>query len=155
MDTLTPERRSWNMSRVRSADTKPEMAVRSFLHRRGFRFRLHVKTLPGKPDIVLARYRTVIEVRGCFWHRHGCRISSVPASNSEFWKEKFRRNVERDRRHEAELAARGWRLIVVWECELKKRLPLLPDLITGGDALPEPSGGMLTAAEPSSVISGE
>ena len=98
------------MSRIRSADTKPEMLVRSFLHKNGFRFRLHVKDLPGHPDIVLPKYKTVVEVRGCFWHRHpGC---------------KFKRNVERDKKHADELKVLGWRLIVVWECETtKKRFP--------------------------------
>lgn len=118
MDHLTAEKRSWNMSRIRSKNTAPEMIVRSFLHRHGFRFRLHVKNLPGKPDIVLPKYKTVIEVRGCFWHRHpGCRIASTPSSNTEYWTEKFRCNTERDRQTETELRSLGWNLIVVWGCE--------------------------------------
>ena len=118
MDKLTPERRSWNMSRIRSQDTKPEMVVRSFLHRNGFRFRLHVKTLPGHPDIVLPKYKTVIEVRGCFWHRHaGCKEATVPSSNVDFWQEKFRYNIERDLKNESALQSLGWNVIIVWECE--------------------------------------
>lgn len=120
MDTITPEQRSWIMSRVHSENTKPEMIVRSFLHRQGFRFRLHDKRLPGKPDIVLPKYKTVIEVRGCFWHHHkGCKKASVPYSNTAFWKEKFRKNRERDRKHEAKLHDLGWNVIVIWECEIK------------------------------------
>jgi len=121
VDTVTKEKRSWNMSRVHGKDTKPEMLVRSFLHRHGFRFRLHVKTLPGKPDIVLPKYRTVIEVRGCFWHRHpGCKEATMPSTNTDFWQEKFAENVARDQKTEAELTALGWNYISVWECELKK-----------------------------------
>ena len=122
MDSLTKEHRSWNMSRIRSTDTKPEMLVRSYLHGNGFRFRLHVKNLPGHPDIVLPKYKTVVEVRGCFWHRHpGCRSATNPSSNTDYWQAKFKRNVERDKKHADELKALGWRLIVVWECETSKR----------------------------------
>ena len=122
MDTLTPERRSWVMSRIHSKDTTPERIVRSWLHRRGYRFRLHVKTLPGHPDIVLPKYHALIEVRGCFWHRHrGCRTATTPSSNTRFWKDKFRRNVARDKRHEADWRALGWEVFVVWECELAPR----------------------------------
>ena len=128
MDSLTKEKRSWNMSRIRSNDTTPELAVRSFLFRHGFRFRLHVKSLPGHPDIVLPKYKTVIEVRGCFWHRHpGCRQATMPSSNVEFWQKKFKRNVDRDKETEKQLNELGWNLIVIWECELKndERLNLL------------------------------
>lgn len=128
VDTVSERQRSWNMSRIHSKDTKPEMIVRSFLHKNGFRFRLHVKNLPGHPDIVLPKYRTVVEVRGCFWHRHpGCRQATTPSTNAEFWQEKFKRNVERDRNTEKQLKELGWNLIVVWECELKndERLNLL------------------------------
>ena len=118
MDYLTAEKRSWNMSRIKSKDTAPERIVRSFLHRNGFRFRLHVKDLPGKPDIALPKYRTVIEVRGCFWHRHpGCKIASTPSTNTKYWTEKFKRNTERDQQTETELKQKGWNLIVVWGCE--------------------------------------
>jgi DNA mismatch endonuclease (patch repair protein) len=135
MDRITKEKRSWNMSRIHSGDTKPEMQVRSFLHRHGFRFRVHVKNLPGKPDIVLPKYKTAIEVRGCFWHRHeGCKVATTPKSNVEFWQEKFERNVERDKRTEKELRQLGWRVIVVWTCELKMPgfLDSLPGKIRAG-----------------------
>lgn len=135
MDTVSKEHRSWNMSRIRSKDTKPEMLVRSFLFRNGFRFRLHVKSLPGHPDIVMAKYRTVVEVRGCFWHRHpGCKVATTPSSNVDFWQEKFRKNVERDAEHTAELKRLGWNLIVVWDCETaKKNFPpqALLDFVNG------------------------
>ena len=121
MDTLTKEKRSWNMSRIKSKDTKPEMQVRSALHRAGYRFRLHVKDLPGKPDIVLPKYKTVIFVHGCFWHRHkGCPEASMPSTNQDFWKEKFRQNVKRDKKGQAALKRLGWKVIVIWECELKE-----------------------------------
>ena len=122
MDSLTKEHRSWNMSRIRSTDTKPEMLVRSFLHRNGFRFRLHVKDLPGHPDIVLPKYKTVIEVRGCFWHRHrGCKLASTPSTNTSYWQTKFKNNVERDKKHARELKALGWKLIIVWGCEATRK----------------------------------
>ena len=122
MDKRTKRQRSWNMSRVRGKDTTPEKMVRSFLHRRGFRFRLHVKNLPGHPDIVLPKYRTVIEVRGCFWHRHqGCKRATTPSSNTAFWDAKFIRNIERDKKNEILLNELGWRVIVVWECEIKQK----------------------------------
>ena len=128
MDCFDVTTRRKVMQSVRSNDTKPELVVRSFLFRHGFRFRLHVKSLPGHPDIVLPKYKTVIEVRGCFWHRHpGCRQATTPSTNAEFWQEKFKRNVERDRNTEKLLKELGWNLIVVWECELKndERLNLL------------------------------
>ena len=118
MDRLTKQHRSWNMSRIRGKDTRPEMRVRSLLHRMGFRFRLHRKDLPGKPDIVLPAYGTVIFVHGCFWHRHpGCRFAYTPKSRVDFWLTKFQRNVERHQEVEAELEALGWRVVVIWECE--------------------------------------
>ena len=121
-DTLTPEERSERMSRIRSRDTKPELALRSALHRMGFRFRVNARLLPGKPDIVLPKYRAVILVHGCFWHRHeGCKIASTPKSNTEFWEEKFARNVERDRSTVKQLAQLGWEVIVAWECELRNK----------------------------------
>ncbi len=107
------------MRRVKSANTKPEMRVRRWLHARGFRFRLHRKDLPGKPDIVLPKYRTVIFVHGCFWHGHpGCKAADLPASNREYWEAKIGRNVERDRRTRRLLREQGWRVMVVWECKL-------------------------------------
>ncbi len=108
------------MSRIRDRDTKPEKRVRSLLHRLGYRFRLHRKDLPGRPDIVLPKYKTIILVHGCFWHRHhACKYAYQPKSRIEFWKEKFHQNVERDKRKTKALKKLGWRVIIVWECELK------------------------------------
>lgn len=119
-DTLTSERRSWNMSRIRGRDTAPEMLLRSLLHRAGFRFRLHARQLPGRPDVVLPRYRAAIFVHGCFWHRHpGCRNATTPTTRREFWQEKFDDNVSRDVRNRIALEAAGWTVHTVWECELK------------------------------------
>lgn len=119
VDTLTEEQRSWNMSRIRSRNTKPEIKVRSILHRMGYRFSLHRK-LPGSPDIVLPKYRTVIFVHGCFWHRHkGCRNASAPGTRPAFWQKKFTDNISRDEKNCAELKKLGWKVIVIWECEVK------------------------------------
>lgn len=119
-DHLTKERRSWNMSRIKAKDTKPEIAVRSLLHRMGFRFRLHDKKLPGKPDIVLKKYKTVIFVHGCFWHRHtGCKDATMPKSNREFWENKFAANVKRFEYVSQQIKDIGWNVAVVWECEMK------------------------------------
>jgi len=108
------------MSRIRSKDTKPELIVRSLLHRMGFRFRLHRKDLPGKPDIVLPKYKTVIFVHGCFWHGHkGCRRSNVPKSNQEYWVPKINRNIQRDKEHYKQIKKMGWKVLVIWECECK------------------------------------
>jgi len=120
MDRISREHRSWNMSRIRGRDTKPEKAVRSLLHRMGYRFRLHGRDLPGRPDIVLPKHRTVIFVHGCFWHRHrGCKYAYTPKSRVGFWAKKFRANRLRDRRNEISLRERGWNVLVVWECELE------------------------------------
>lgn len=117
-DRLTPDQRSHLMSRVRGKDTLPEKSVRSLLHSVGYRFRLHTRDLPGSPDIVLPKYRTVIFVHGCFWHRHaGCSKATMPAANREYWKTKFAENLERDARKERELVALGWHVITVWQCE--------------------------------------
>ena len=117
-DIISKERRSWNMSRIRSKDTKPELKVRSQLHNMGYRFRLHKKELPGNPDIILPKYMIVIFVNGCFWHRHeGCKMAYNPSSNIEFWQQKFRGNVERDRKAVSELNALGWTVHTVWECQ--------------------------------------
>ena len=119
-DRISPERRSWNMSRIGSRDTKPELVVRSALHRMGYRFRLHRKDLPGTPDIVLPRHGTVIFVHGCFWHRHkGCSACYTPKTRIEFWKKKFRDNIKRDRRDTKLLRQQGWKVFVVWECETR------------------------------------
>ena len=119
------------MSRVRSKETAPERKVRSILHRLGFRFRKNVKTLPGKPDIVLPRYRTVIFGHGCFWHQHSrCKKSLRPTSNVDYWNEKLDRNIERDRETRQKLSALGWKQIIVWTCELRRSEHLAEKLIT-------------------------
>jgi len=126
MDTISKEKRSWNMSRIRSKDTKPEMQVRSLLHKAGYRFRIHVDTLPGKPDIVMPKYKSVIFVHGCFWHKHPrCKYAYSPKSRVGFWKKKFKQNVERDKRVKRELAKLGWNVITVWECQVNKTKHLL------------------------------
>jgi len=107
------------MAAIRGKDTKPELLVRSWLHRNGLRFRLHAKDLPGRPDVVLAKRRTVVLVHGCFWHSHGCANSVVPLTRQEFWVHKLASNKERDRKNEIALQALGWRVAVVWECELR------------------------------------
>ena len=120
-DHLTKEKRSWNMSRIRSKDTKPEIAVRSMLHRSGYRFRLHVKNLPGKPDIVLPKYNTVIFVNGCFWHRHqGCKYAYNPKTHVQFWRKKFKDNVVRQKAIINKLNNLGWKVKIVWECETSR-----------------------------------
>ena len=123
MDRITHDQRSYLMSQVRGKNTKPELVVRSFLHRNGFRFRLHVKSLPGTPDIVLPKYKTVIDVRGCYWHRHPeCKKTTTPSTNIAFWQKKFNENIARDQRTEAELQKLGWRVIVIWDCEIPRKL---------------------------------
>ncbi len=119
-DRISQEARSRNMAAIRGKDTKPEMAVRKSLHRKGFRYRLHVKDLPGKPDIVLPKYRTVVFIHGCFWHRHkGCKNAVMPKTNTVFWQKKLNGNVERDQKNQKMLQRMGWRIIVVWECAVK------------------------------------
>ena len=120
MDTLTPEKRSWNMSRIGGKNTRPEIAVRSLLHRMGYRFRLKNSLLPGKPDIILPKYKAAIFVHGCFWHRHeGCRFCYTPKSRLEFWNKKFASNVRRDKTVTEQIRQLGWKQIIIWECELK------------------------------------
>lgn len=152
VDRLSKERRSWNMGRIGAANTAPEKTVRSLLHTLGVRFRLHQRTLPGKPDLALKRWKTVIFVHGCFWHRHeGCRFAYVPKSRVDFWQKKFFDNTVRDRRVQSVLRASGWRVLVVWECEtadrrrlerrLRRYFPIAarPRLVTGGG--PRPAAG--------------
>jgi DNA mismatch endonuclease (patch repair protein) len=128
-DVLTPQQRSFNMSRIRSRDTKPEKVVRSIVHGLGFRYRLHKPDLPGKPDIVLVRHRKIIDVHGCFFHMHKCRFGSVvPATNAKFWRLKRLSNVERDRRNLRALKRGGWKVLIVWECETRKPASLLRKL---------------------------
>lgn len=126
---MTPEKRSWNMSRIKSKNTTPEMYMRSALHHAGYRFRLHVKTLPGKPDIVLPKYKTVIFIHGCFWHRHkGCRRATMPSTNKEYWTKKFQQTIERDKKEQRVLKNLNWQVIVIWECELNNK-DTLDDII--------------------------
>lgn len=119
-DVHEPHIRSYNMSRIRSTDTKPELIVRKFLHKKGLRFRLYDKNLPGKPDIVLPKHKTVIFVNGCFWHGHeGCKHFVIPKTKTEWWLEKINKTVRRDNENIMQLFELGWVPLVVWECELK------------------------------------
>lgn len=121
VDVVDRATRSRMMSGIRGKDTKPELIVRSFLHRAGLRFRLHAK-LPGKPDLVLLKYRAAVFVHGCFWHRHeGCRYATTPANNAGFWREKFAANVARDAKAKQQLEGFGWRVLIIWSCELDER----------------------------------
>ena len=120
-DVVTPEVRSRMMSGIRGKDTKPEMLLRRSLHALGLRYRLHVADLPGKPDLVFPRFKAVVFVNGCFWHRHaGCRYATTPATRRDFWERKFAANVARDEANQHRLLENGWRVLIVWECALKK-----------------------------------
>jgi len=153
-DVVDVSTRSRMMSGIRHKDTAPELLVRRSLHAQGFRFRLHVAGLPGRPDIILPKHRAAILVHGCFWHRHpGCRFATVPATRPEFWAKKFQRNVERDRQSERDLRQLGWRVATLWECGVRKfddealsRLAewLRSDLKTYEDPLPGNVGGTST-----------
>jgi DNA mismatch endonuclease, patch repair protein len=128
VDKLTPQRRSENMRRIRSKDTSPELVVRRLVHRLGFRYRLHVTTLPGKPDLVFPRLRKIIEVRGCFWHQHkGCVDSHIPGSRLEYWRPKLHGNVRRDKENHRKLKSLGWDVLIVWACEAECDLNTLAD----------------------------
>jgi DNA mismatch endonuclease, patch repair protein len=119
-DTFSKEKRSWIMSRIKGKNTKPEMTVRQFLHKQGFRYRLHIKGLPGKPDLVLKKYKTVIFVHGCFWHGHEkCIKARLPKTQTLWWKKKMLYNSERDRNNQRQLRKLGWRIIIIWQCKLK------------------------------------
>jgi DNA mismatch endonuclease, patch repair protein len=120
VDTITPTERSALMSRIRSKDTRPEVAVRSILHRLGYRFRLHRKDLPGRPDIVLIKHRKIIFVQGCFWHGHTCRLASKPKSNEGYWSAKLETNRARDARNIEVLVRQGWTVLELWECEVRR-----------------------------------
>ena len=121
-DVHNPKQRSYNMSRIRSKDTKPEEIVRKFLFSKGFRYRKNDARFPGKPDIVLPKYKTVIFVNGCFWHKHeGCKYFVWPENNAEFWRNKIMSNVERDKRNYEQIQKQGWRILVVWECALRPK----------------------------------
>lgn len=138
-DVHSKETRSYNMSRIRSKNTKPEIIVRKYLFSNGFRYKLHDKKLPGKPDIVLPKYKTVIFIHGCFWHGHtGCRYFVVPKTRTEWWLNKINNNISNDSRAEAALTEAGWKIITVWECQLKKTvvdqtLSLIREEITSGE----------------------
>lgn len=143
MDKISKEKRSKNMSKIKSHDTSIEIKVRKYLFSQGFRYRKNVKSLPGKPDIVLSKYKTVIFINGCFWHRHpGCKYATTPSSHQEFWQKKFTANVKNDQKNHKLLTESGWNVIVLWECkiehdfvnlmiklikELRSQLPINPD----------------------------
>lgn len=138
MDTVDPKKRSEMMSHIRSKNTKPELLIRSLLHRSGFRFRIHRRDLPGCPDIVLPKYKTIIFVHGCFWHQHpGCRKATIPETNRDFWTEKLAKNTTRDFLICNELKKQGWKTIIVWQCELKKILEV-PDILLKQIILSDP-----------------
>lgn len=122
MDNKTKAERSLNMSRIRAKDTKPELTIRRLLFADGFRYRIHVKTLPGTPDLVLPKYRAVIFVHGCFWHGHdGCKYAKLPETHGEFWRDKISKNKERDQRVRQELLSGGWRVLTIWTCSIKNQ----------------------------------
>ena len=122
MDRISKERRSWNMSRIRSKDTKPEKMLRSRLHMQGYRFRLHHKDLPGKPDIVFPKYKIVVFVHGCFWHGHNCSFAHTSKSNKVFWQNKIQINKKRDKKRVRQIKNIGWNSVTVWECQVHKGL---------------------------------
>ena len=146
IDVVDKATRSRMMAGIQGKNTLPELAVRRSLHAAGFRYRLHVASLPGKPDIVLPRYRAVILVHGCFWHRHpGCRFATTPATRPDFWLDKFRQNVMRDRRNHDALIEQGWKVATVWECDIRRGdqlLGSLADWIVSG-----PSGAFVYQAK--------
>ena len=120
-DNISPEKRSEVMSRVRSKDTTPELLIRKGLHAQGFRYRLHAKDMPGKPDLVFPRYKSVILIHGCFWHGHSCHLYRFPKSNTDYWKRKIARNITRDVTNRQLLYDKGWRVLIIWECAIKGR----------------------------------
>lgn len=118
-DSISTEKRSWNMARIKSKNTQIELAVRKYLFARGFRYRLHVRNLPGKPDLVLKKYKTVIFVHGCYWHQHaGCKYATTPKTRIEFWKNKFQANIRNDSKNTELLEQMGWKVLIVWECQI-------------------------------------
>ena len=130
-DKITKEHRSWNMSRIKGKDTGIEVAVRKRLFSLGYRYRKNDKKLPGKPDIVFPKYKTVVFINGCFWHMHSdCKIARIPKSNTEFWIAKLNHNVENDNKHKQQLKDAGWIVITVWECEVEKDLDSVVQMIT-------------------------
>jgi DNA mismatch endonuclease, patch repair protein len=122
-DKHSKEQRSYNMSKVKAKDTKPELLVRKYLHKNGLRYRLHVKEMPGKPDIVFPKYKTVIFINGCFWHGHeNCKFATLPKTREQFWQNKITSNINRDKKAKENLRAEGWQVVTVWECELKPKI---------------------------------
>lgn len=120
-DVFTPKKRSWNMSRIRSKHTSPELQVRQALSGLGLKYRLHVKSLPGNPDIVFRKYKTVIFINGCFWHQHkGCKRATSPKSNIDYWKPKLKRNIQKQKENFKEFKKLGWKTVIIWECEAKR-----------------------------------
>ncbi|MCX4191018.1 very short patch repair endonuclease [Methylophaga sp. OBS1] len=148
-DVFDKETRSKNMSRIRAKDTKPELLIRRELHKRGYRYRLHRADLPGKPDMVLPKFRAVIEIRGCFWHGHNCHLFKWPKSRSEFWERKINQNIVRDKANTKKLEELGWRVLTVWECSIKGKTRL------GSTQLIERIVDWIVANKNSSSIEGE
>lgn len=157
-DTMTPEQRHRCMAAIKGKDTKPEMIVRRYLHALGYRYGLHNRKLPGSPDLVFRKYKTVLFIHGCFWHGHeGCKLYRPPKSNVEFWEQKITRNRARDKKVEEELRRKGWRILTIWECELREkgkreetlhRLRLELERIKRGEADYPELGEIQTAADP-------
>lgn len=129
VDQITSERRSRNMSAIKAKDTAIEIHIRKILFSEGFRYRLHQKSLPGKPDIVLAKYKTVIFIHGCFWHRHQCHLGTLPKTNTDFWAKKFNLNTNRDLITTQSLLSLGWKVIVIWECAIKGKAKLSSEIL--------------------------
>lgn len=130
-DVVSPAKRSRMMAGIKGKNTKPELIIRKGLFNQGFRYRLHRKDIPGKPDLVLARYNAVIFVHGCFWHQHDCHLFKWPKQNIEFWREKLGKNLERDRRNQENLYRQGWRVCTIWECALRGRSALDTNQLLG------------------------
>ena len=128
-DVFSPEKRSQVMQKIRSKNTKPEIVIRQAIHRLGYRFRLHDKSLPGNPDIIMPKYHTVIQVRGCFWHGHDCKDGHIPKSRKEYWEPKIRATIERDEKNDHKLRKDGWKLIIVWECQCMTKDSLTNELM--------------------------
>lgn len=128
-DVHTPAVRSKNMAAIKNKNTKPELVIRKLLHRAGYRFRLHSKDLPGKPDIVLKKHKAIININGCFWHGHNCHLFKPPKTRTKFWRKKISANSENDRKHLQLLASRGWKISTVWECAIKGKFSVSTDTI--------------------------
>ena len=149
VDTLTTAQRSALMARIKGVDTSPEMFVRRALHARGYRYRIHGSGLPGRPDLVFKRRRAAVFVHGCFWHRHGCKKTTTPKSRQDYWQEKFAKNVARDQRNLAQLADDGWRIHVVWECEIDRDETVIDQIVA---FLGPPRANDATAADNTATV---